>query len=665
MGEPTPSGSGSALTAQDLSRRGFVQRLVGGTGVTLTGGVGQVTRLVAGAALGPLLGTAAAQGPVNTVIANGDTTLDQADPDSNFGSDPILTVDANAGLARDVLLTFDGSAISALLPADTAILRVQVVLDTLPGGQTLTVRQCVTAQTEMSATWNNTAGGSGSAVVGAYESGNVYAFDVTALVNAGAATFRLTRTSLSGDGGLDLMPYDQFAVIVPPQLVITTATATPTPSTSPSPTPTPTQSSAPLPSASPTMTPTATLTPTPTATPTATFTPTPTATPTATPTPTLTPTPTPTPTASSAPSPSNSATPTATMTPSPTPTPTPTPTPSASNAPLPSLSSTPTPTPTATPTPTPTPTRSAPPPTPTPTPTASFNPQPTPTPTPSNAPSRVPGEPVALAYTVLPTGQVQLTWLAPVRGRPTDYLLYAGSAPGASDLLTWVVVGAATEFTTAGPVPDGDYYVRVHGRNRFGQGRPSNEVLLRIGAPASAPPGQPGTLVAQVNGLRVDLTWGAAVDATSYVLEIGVTPGGPYTRRNIGALTAFGVTAPAGDFYMRVRGINARGEGLPSNEVYVHTDGVLAPPGVPNNLAASVSGSDVLLTWALPSTGGPVDDYVLDVGRTRTRIDFSVTTVDEQLFAPNVPAGRYYVRVRARNVAGDGPVTSILTVDVI
>lgn len=655
MNEPTPSGSGSAITAQDLSRRGFVQRLVGGTGVTLTGGVGQVTRLVAGAALGPLLGTAAAQGPVNTVVADGDTTLDQSDPASNFGGDPILTVDANAGLARDVLLTFDGPAISALLPADSATLRVQVVLDTLPGGQTLTVQQCVTSETEMSATWNNTAGGSGSAVVGAYESGNVYAFDVTALVNAGAATFRLTRTSLSGDGGLDLMPRDQFAVMVPPQLVITTApaaTATPTPTTSPSPTPTPSQSSAPLPSVSPTMTPTATLTPTPTATPSF------------TPTPTVSPTPTPTPSASSTPAPSSSPTPTASMTPSPTPTPTPTPTPSASTTPLPSLSSTPTPT--ATPTPTPTPTRSAPPPTPTPTPTASRNPLPTPTPTPSRSLSRLPGEPVALAYTVLDTGQVQLTWGPPVTGtRPTDYVLYAGSMPGSSELLTWVVLGGATEFTSAGRVPDGDYYVRVHGRNRYGQGRPSNEVLLRVGAPASAPPAAPGALAAQVDGLRVNLTWGAAAGATSYLIEIGVAPGGPYTRRNIGALTAFSVTAPAGDYYVRVRGLNARGEGQPSNEVFVHTEGALEVPGAPTNLAATVSGSDVVLTWAPPSVGGPVDDYVIDVGLTTARIDVSVTSPDEQLYAPNVPPGRYFVRVRGRNGAGAGPVTAILTVDVV
>jgi len=272
---------------------------------------------------------------------------------------------------------------------------------------------------------------------------------------------------------------------------------------------------------------------------------------------------------------------------------------------------------------------------------------------------------VALAYTVLESGRVQLSWGRPATGASVvDYVLYAGSAAGGTDLLTFVVFGGATEFTSPAAVPDGDYYVRVHGRNRKGIGPPSNEVLLRIGAPATVPPAAPGALVAQVNGLRVDLTWGAASGATAYLLEIGVAPGGPYTRRNIGALTAFGVTAPAGGYYLRVRGVNAAGEGQPSNEVFVQTSGVLERPGQPTGLSASLNGRDVTITWTAPSTGGPVDDYVVQAGTTVMRADTSVTSLEERLFAPNVPPGRYYVRVLARNELGLGAPTAILAVDV-
>ncbi len=645
MDEPVSSGLDAADAASQFSRRGFVQRLVGGTSVTLTGGVGQVSRLIAGAALGPLLGTAGAQGAVNTVVANGDTTLDQAAPTSNFGSDPILQVDVRSGFVRDVLLTFDPADIGLYLPAATAQLRVQVVMDSLPTGETITLQACSTNDTESTATWATTAVGSGPVAIGAYEpSSNVLTFDVVTLVNSLASAFRLTRTSLAPDGGVALMPRDQFAVIVPPQLVISTApmvSATPTPSPSPTPTPTPSASSSPAPSSTPS------------------------ASPTATPTPTFTPTPTPTPTSSITPSPTPTPTPTPTPSESATPTPTPTPTPSASATPAPTP--TPTPSASATPAPTPTPTPSAsftPPPTPTPTPTASFTPPPTPTPSPSGS-RRVPGEPGTLNYVALPTGQVQLSWSRPVTGaRAVDYVLFGGSSPGASDLLTLEVRGGATQVTTDSSVPSGDYYVRVRGRNRSGMGPASNELLLRLGVPANTPPAAPGVLAATVDGQRVSLSWGAAAGATSYLIEIGVTPGGPYTKRNIGALLQFDVTAPAGTFYLRVRGLNQAGEGLPSNEVVVQTVGDLVAPGVPENLAATVLGDSVTLSWSTPSSGGPVDDYVVDVGRTPTAIEFSVTSVSEQLFAPGTPAGVYFVRVRARNVIGDGPPTAILQVNV-
>lgn len=617
MDEPTPSGFGTVVGTPELSRRGFVQRLVGGTSVSLTGGVSQVSRLIAGAALGPLvgLGTASAQGPVTTVFANGDTTLDENDPTTNRGNEFQLQVDATAGAALDVLVTFDAAEVASLLPAGYASLRLFSLVDTLPSGETVVTRLCATSETEGTATWANTVAGSGAASVGVFD-GSFLTFDVTALVNGGASTFRLTRTTTTGDGGVALASRESF--IAPtdlPQLVISPAppvSATPGPSMTP--VPTPSQSPGPLPSQS--------ATPTPTFTPTLTPTPTPTASPTPTPTgtPGLTPAPTPT------------------MTPGPTPSATPVPTPSATP---------PMPTPTASPTPGPTPT---------PTPTR-F---PRPTPTPSGG-RRTPGAPVALSYEVLETGQVRLSWAPPAGGAQTvDYVLTAGSSEGARDYLTWT--GTATSVTTAGAVPQGEYYVRVAARNRSGVGPPSSELLVRLGAPASAPPAAPGMLVADVDGQYLRLTWGDAVGASSYLLDVGFAPGGPYTTRNIGGLPRFDVTAPAGTYYLRVRGLNAAGAGQPSNEVVAQTVGEVERPGVPVGLNATVSGSNVTLTWATPLNGGPVDDYIVDVGRSRSRVDTSVTSVSEILFAPGVPSGAYYVRVRARNIVGEGSNTQVLEV---
>ena len=678
MDEPTPSGPAPDANALDLSRRGFVQRLVGGTSVTLTGGVSQVTRLLAGAALGPLVATAHAQGPVNTVIANGDTTLDESDPTSNFGSDPILLVEVNATQKRDILLTFDPAEISPFLPAATAILRVEVVSDTL-GSETVSVQACTTAETEGTATWSNTVLGTGTAVVGAYEpASNVYAFDVTALVNASVAVFRLTRTTTSPDGGLSVMPRDQMAVLVQPQLQISTA-----PAASASPTPTPTASATPTPS------PTASATPTPSPTAGATPTPSPTATTTPTPSPTASPTPTP----SSTPAPTPSASTTATPSPTPTPTPTPTPSvppPTASPTPTASATATPTPTPTATPTPTPSSS-----PSPTPTPSASPVPTPTPSaspaPTPSPAPGRAPGAPLLLSYEVLASPAagpaamsadvpslartatshdvlVRVSWLPPsTGGRPVDYVLEAGSVLGARDYVAGLAIaGGGTTLETR--APEGTYYVRVRARNEFGEGPASSELLVVLGDGAcTTAPSAPGALSGVATDLRMTLTWGAAAGATAYRLELGVTPGGTeFGTRNIGGLTSFVATGPPGLYYLRVRGVNACGAGPASNEIALTLSTTLEAPGAPTALSHFVFGGDVSLSWAAPLSGGAVDNYVVEAGTRQGLTDVTTfTTPLESLFAPNTPAGTYYVRVRARNVVGLGPPTPDLRVDVV
>src|SRR5262245_47968083 len=84
-------------------------------------------------------------------------------------------------------------------------------------------------------------------------------------------------------------------------------------------------------------------------------------------------------------------------------------------------------------------------------------------------------------------------------------------------------------------------------------------------------PGPPQNLAVTVAGPTVTLVWtppatgGAPV---SYLVEAAVSPGGPL----IASLTLTGTTVSVPDvkngvYFVRVRGINASGLGLPSNEV--------------------------------------------------------------------------------------------------
>ena len=84
---------------------------------------------------------------------------------------------------------------------------------------------------------------------------------------------------------------------------------------------------------------------------------------------------------------------------------------------------------------------------------------------------------------------VSFSWSAPSSGvAPTGYVLYAGSAPGRIDLVSFNTGSTLTGWS--GAAPPGLYYVRVAARTACGIGPLSNEVAVPVGA--SAPPEAPG-----------------------------------------------------------------------------------------------------------------------------------------------------------------------------
>jgi len=90
-----------------------------------------------------------------------------------------------------------------------------------------------------------------------------------------------------------------------------------------------------------------------------------------------------------------------------------------------------------------------------------------------------PHAPVALQSTVVGS-TVTLSWQAPPLGAvATTHLVRAGSAPGLSNLAQVDTGSTATTAVFQG-VPAGTYYVRVHGVNRLGAGRASNEVRVVV-----------------------------------------------------------------------------------------------------------------------------------------------------------------------------------------
>lgn len=167
-------------------------------------------------------------------------------------------------------------------------------------------------------------------------------------------------------------------------------------------------------------------------------------------------------------------------------------------------------------------------------------------------------------------------------------------------------------------------------------------------------------------GSTLVLTWTAPSSGTApggYVIEAGAfsgsrdfvyatgTPATSYTAGHVGV----------GTYFVRVRAATGAGTGAPSNEVIV-TVGIAAgapptsvAPGPPNGLSVAVSGSSLAFAWNAATFGGATKSYSIDAGSSAGLSDlasFSTGSTARSYAVSGVPAGTYYVRVRAVNDAG-------------
>jgi len=161
-------------------------------------------------------------------------------------------------------------------------------------------------------------------------------------------------------------------------------------------------------------------------------------------------------------------------------------------------------------------------------------------------------------------------WYAPNVGNVplTGYVLYVGTAPGASNVLRQPL-GLDTLFSVpiAGATP-GIYYFRVTAVNMFGESVPSNEVTVVIGNYCSVPAAP--RLSGSVSGDTVSLTWTTPTGGpvSGYTVFVADGPGRPFTAvGTVGAENAISGPATPGTYLLRVAANAVCGQGPPSNTV--------------------------------------------------------------------------------------------------
>ncbi len=271
-----------------------------------------------------------------------------------------------------------------------------------------------------------------------------------------------------------------------------------------------------------------------------------------------------------------------------------------------------------------------------------------------------PDAPTSLSIGVSGT-TLTLTWTPATTGStPASYTVHVGNAPGATTIPVQTTTGTSLSLPlTTG----GTYFARVRAVNAYGTSVASPEASVTIATP-NPKPGAPTGLTASFVGRTITIAWSAPSTGdpvTSYSLEVGSGPG----LSNIvvvptGAGTSFSAAGvPDGTYWLRVRGSNAAGAGLPSEDLGVvmsAAGGCVGLPYGPVLLTPAISGSQVSLSWEAP--GGPVApvSYVLYAGSAPGRSDLAAFDLASAAtaFSATAPPGTYFLRVAGRSACGVG-----------
>ena len=180
--------------------------------------------------------------------------------------------------------------------------------------------------------------------------------------------------------------------------------------------------------------------------------------------------------------------------------------------------------------------------------------------------------------------------------------------------------------------------------------------LLSVSVIAAVAPGPPLNLAATVNGNTVTLTWAAPTTGgapSSYLLDAALSANGPSIASFPVTATTLTVTGvPTGIYFVRVSAVNSDGTSPVSNEVTVVVGNCTTVPNPPTNLASTVVGTFVTLSWTTPTGQCPITGYSVQAGSGAGLSDIAVINTPLPGLSATAPPGTYFVRVVALNALG-------------
>jgi fibronectin type 3 domain-containing protein len=277
-----------------------------------------------------------------------------------------------------------------------------------------------------------------------------------------------------------------------------------------------------------------------------------------------------------------------------------------------------------------------------------------------------PTAPSGLTATATGT-QIDLSWIAATDNvGVTGYRLErcAGASCGA-----FAQIASPTAMTSSDlALAPGTYSYRVRATDAAGNLGPYSNVAT-ASIPDTTPPTAPSGLSAAPSGTQIALNWTGATDnvgVTGYLVERCQGPScTTFAQLATPSGTTYNDTGLAVDSYSyRVRATDAAGNLGPYSNVANAAISDATPPTAPTTLVATVTGSQIDLSWTAATDNVGVTGYRLErctgagCGAFAQIATPAATTYSDLGLAP----GSYSYRVRATDAAGNlGPYSNVAT----
>jgi titin len=284
----------------------------------------------------------------------------------------------------------------------------------------------------------------------------------------------------------------------------------------------------------------------------------------------------------------------------------------------------------------------------------------------TETPRAVPSAPTGLAG-VPGNVQVALTWTAPAANGSaiTDYMVEFKTVAAA----TWSTfadgTSTATSATVTGLTNGTAYLFRVKAVNAVGASVESAEA-----GPITprTVPGIPTGFVVTPQNSQVALSWAAPTSdggapITDYVVQFKTPAAATWSTFDDGTSAGTSATVTGltnGTAYLfRVAAVNVAGTGIAVESAAVTPR---TTPGSVTNLQATGASGRIDVNWTAPTSNGgaPITDYVISVSTSPTSgfaiFKDGVSTATSATITGLTNGTTYYVRVRARNAAGNSAI---------